>query len=117
MESPFACDMSAIPLAERGAHLAAIEEVFGAVREIREISDGYSFRLESEATWLRKAADVIAKERLCCPFFGFTLRVEPERGALWLSLTGREGIKPFIRAEIGHAVNPEAARAAGFGEL
>jgi hypothetical protein len=84
--------MSAIPPAERGEHLAAIEEVFGAVREIREIP----------------------KERLCCPFFGFTLRVEPERGALWLSLTGREGVKPFIRAEIGQALDPEAARAAGF---
>lgn len=116
MESPFACDMSAIPPAERGAHLAAIEEVFGAVREIREIPDGYSFRLDSEASWLSKAVDFIAKERLCCPFFGFTLRVEPERGALWLSLTGREGIKPFIRAEIGRALNPEAVRAAGFDD-
>jgi hypothetical protein len=109
--------MSAIPPAERGEHLAAIEEVFGAVREIRELPDGYSFRLENETVWLRKAVDFIVKERLCCPFFGFTLRVEPERGALWLSLTGREGVKPFIRAEIGHALAPEAARAAGFGQL
>ncbi len=113
MESPFACDMSAISPEERGAHLAAIQEVFGAVREIREIPDGYAFRLENETSWLKKAVDFIAKERLCCPFFGFTLRVEPERGELWLSLTGREGIKPFILAEIGHAIDPEAARAAG----
>ena len=113
MESPFACDMSAISPEERGEHLAAIQEVFGAVREIREIPDGYSFRLENETASLTKAVGFIAKERLCCPFFGFTLRVEPERGELWLSLTGREGVKPFIRAEIGYAVNPETAEAAG----
>jgi len=43
-------------------------------------------------------------ERLCCPFFGFGLRIKPEGGAVWLSLTGRDGIKPFIRAEIGQAL-------------
>lgn len=63
MESPFACDMSAIPPEERGEHLAAIQEVFGAVREIREIPDGYSFRLENETTWLTKAVDFIATAR------------------------------------------------------
>jgi hypothetical protein len=39
---------------------------------------------------------------LCCPFFGFALEMEPEGGAVWLSLTGREGVKPFIIAEIGN---------------
>ncbi|HYN23230.1 MAG TPA: hypothetical protein VE078_19885 [Thermoanaerobaculia bacterium] len=101
--SPFACDMSAIAPSERGQHLAAIAEVFGAVTEIRELPDGYSFRLPNDM--VLKVADFIFKERLCCPFFGFALQVEPEGGALWLSLTGRDGVKPFIRAEIGHAVD------------
>jgi hypothetical protein len=34
-------------------------------------------------------------------FFDFSLEVEREGGAVWLSLTGREGVKPFIMAEIG----------------
>lgn len=42
-ESPFACNMNAFAPAERKAHIAAIEEVFGAVQEIRELPDGYSF--------------------------------------------------------------------------
>jgi hypothetical protein len=102
--------MSAFDPAERKRHLAAIEEVFGAVEEIRELPDGYAFRLPGEAAWVMKAADFITKERLCCPFFGFALQVEPEAGALWLHLTGREGVKPFIGAEIGNALN-EAIRA------
>jgi hypothetical protein len=111
-ESSFACDMSAIPPSERGRHIAAIEEIFGAAQEIRELPDGYSFRLANETSLLMKAVDFIAKERLCCPFFGFALRIEPEGGALWLSLTGREGVKPFIRAEIGHALDVELFQAA-----
>jgi hypothetical protein len=41
-ESPFACTMTAFTPAERKDHIAAIEQVFGAVEEIREIPDGYS---------------------------------------------------------------------------
>jgi hypothetical protein len=102
--SPFACNMSAIPPEERGRHIAAIEAVFGAVEEVQELPDGYSFRLANETALLLKVADFLAKERLCCPFFGFALQIEPEGGAVWLSLTGRAGVKPFIQAEIGHAL-------------
>jgi hypothetical protein len=112
--SPFACDMTAIPPSERGRHVAAIQEVFGAVEEIRDLPDGYSFRLENTTNLLVKVVDFIAKERACCPFFGFVVQIEPEGGALWLSLTGREGVKPFIRAEIGHALADAVAQAAGF---
>lgn len=113
-ESPFACNMQAIPQDERQHHLAAIDAVFGEVQEVRELADGYGFRLANETALLLKVADFIGKERLCCPFFGFTLQLEPDGGALWLNLTGREGIKPFIRAEIGHALGTAAAQAAGF---
>ncbi len=113
-ESPFACNMQAIPQDERQYHIAAINAVFGEVQEVRELADGYAFRLANETALLLKVVDFIAKERLCCPFFGFTLRLEPDGGALWLSLTGREGIKPFIRAEIGHALGTAAAQEAGF---
>lgn len=112
--SPFACNMSAIPPEERGQHIAAIEAVFGAAQEIRELPDGYAFRLANETALLLKVADFVAKERLCCPFFGFALQIEPEGGAVWLSLTGREGVKPFIQAEIAGALENSAAREAGF---
>lgn len=113
-ESPFACNMNGFDPAERQEHVAAIREVFGAVEEIRELPDGYAFRLPSAAAWVRKVADFLTKERLCCPFFGFALELEPEGGALWLRLTGREGVKPFIAAEIGHALDETLARRAGW---
>ena len=101
-ESPFACDMSAIAAEQRGAHLATIAKLFRAVASVRELPNGYGFRLPNESDALLTAAQFIALERLCCPFFGFDLEVERENGAIWLSLTGREGVKPFIMAEIGY---------------
>lgn len=100
-ESPFACDMTAIEASRRGQHIATTGELFSAVEEIRELPNGYAFRLPNESDVLTKAAKFIALERLCCPFFGFALEAEPEVGPLWLSLTGRGGVKPFIMAEIG----------------
>jgi hypothetical protein len=105
--SPFACDMNAIEPERRGEHIRTTDELFRAVEEIRELADGYAFKLANEADILLRAVKFIALEKLCCPFFGFALEVEPEGGAVWLSLTGREGVKPFIMAEIGeHLVTP-----------
>src|SRR5687768_10294785 len=100
-ETPFACDMSAIPADERDAHLATIKRLFQSVESSEEVSNGYRFRLSGIPDVLVLAAEFIALERLCCPFFAFGLEVEAEKGAVWLSLTGREGVKPFILAEIG----------------
>ncbi|HEX8493990.1 MAG TPA: hypothetical protein VF658_14180 [Pyrinomonadaceae bacterium] len=108
--SPFACDMSAIEPSERSQHMATISELFRAVEEVRELANGYAFRFANEPDVLLLAAQFIALEKLCCPFFGFTLEVEPEGGALWLSLTGRDGVKPFIMAEIGDYLIKPASR-------
>ncbi len=115
--SPFACDMNAIEPAQREHHLAAAREVFQAVQSIRELPTGYAFQLPNETRLLIRSAEFIAYERLCCPFFGLAIEVEPERGALWLQLTGREGVKPFIEAEIGGALNERVAEAANFRYL
>ena len=100
-ESPFACDMTAIAPEQRGAHIATIERLFRFAQNMRELPDGYAFELPNEPDALMTAAQFIALERLCCPFFGFGIEVEREGGSVWLSLTGREGVKPFIMAEIG----------------
>ncbi len=100
-ESPFACDMTAIATEQRGAHLATIERLFRSAKRKRELPNGYAFELPNESDVLMTAAQFIALERLCCPFFDFALEIEREGGPVWLSLTGRDGVKPFIIAEIG----------------
>ena len=112
--SVFACDMGAIEPGRRDQHIATAVELFQAVQVIKELPDGYAFRLPGETALLLKAAEFVSLERLCCPFFGFQIVVEPEGGALWVHLTGPEGVKPFIQAEIGEAVNETAARPTNF---
>ncbi len=109
-ESPFVCDMTAIAADQRAAHLATINKLFQAVESVRELPNGYSFRLPNESDLLLTTAEFIALERLCCPFFGFGLEIEPEGGAVWLTLTGREGVKPFILAEIGRRLSTNIQR-------
>ena len=100
-ESPFACDMTAIAPDQRSAHVATIQKLFHSVRSMRELPDGYAFELPNESDVLATLTQFVDLERLCCPFFGFTIEVEREGGPIIFSLTGREGVKPFIIAEIG----------------
>lgn len=99
MQPPFACDMTAIPAAERGTHQELIRRLMSeVVRDIRELPDGLAFRFPAEE--YDAVTRFVARERLCCPFLSFALDVTPERGPLWLRLTGAEGVKDFIRAEL-----------------
>ncbi len=99
-QSPLACDMTAIPAEQRPIHLAASRELFWQIRETRELFDGYQFRFDVEPNVIGRLADFVALERLCCPFLNFAIEVEAENGPMWLRLTGREGVKAFIREEI-----------------
>jgi hypothetical protein len=92
--------MSAIEPGLRARHIATGKQVFRAAAEARELSDGYAFRLPAEPDVFLKAVEFISLERLCCPFLGFALEVEPAGGPAWLRLSGREGVKEFIREEV-----------------
>ena len=98
--TPFACELGVIPADERLQHLTTARELFQSVARIRELNDGYAFQIRETPVALVQAAQFIDRERLCCPFFRFGLEVEAEGGWLWLRLTGRAGVKEFIRAEI-----------------
>lgn len=98
-QSPIACDMSVLSAEQREAHLATSRTLFSYVQDKRELANGYEFRLEGPDA-IAKVAEFISLEKLCCPFLGFTIEVEPEGGPLWLRLTGRDGVKAFIREEI-----------------
>ena len=45
----------------------------------------------------------VGLERRCCSFFRFQLEFGGEAGPVTLRLTGREGVKDFIRSEFERA--------------
>ena len=98
--SPLACDMGAIPLAQRQAHLTASKELFAKIEEFRELANGYVFRFAIGPHLIVELAEFISLEKLCCPFLNFLVEVEQDGGPVWLRLTGRDGVKAFIREEI-----------------
>lgn len=104
--SPVACDMAAIPQDQRQVHIDTSKELFSRIQEFRELENGYGFRFSSGV--IEKLAQFISLEKLCCPFLNFVVEVEEDGGPVWLHLTGREGVKAFIREEIsgllGHAI-------------
>ena len=106
-ETIIACDLTAIDAAERDQHTLTTEQIFVAVQQTDELPDGYAFRLP--AKHLLNAAHFIANERLCCPFFTFTLQQEPNGGSLWLKLTGSAEVKQFVQAEFGAILPPEVS--------
>ena len=99
--SGFFCNMGALTSADRERHKQLLLKLEAARIEIQELPDGYSFRLRSELVSLAEAAEWISYESKCCPFFDFEILLERDNGPLWLRLRGKEGIKPFIRAEFG----------------
>ena len=98
-DTVFACNMNGMTKAQRQRHEVLIQQLGGFQQKPRELSDGYAFRLATDAPTILAAAEFITLERLCCPFFKFALDLDTDNDVLWLSLTGRPGVKPFIAAE------------------
>jgi len=97
MPVPFACDLSAIPAAERGAHEQVTRHLISAATAIRGSGEG--FRLEFSADEHDTVTQFVARERLCCPFLTFVVAAS-EIGRVELLISGTAGAKEFIRAEL-----------------
>lgn len=101
-ESSFACDRSALNAADRKRHFDELGPILREmVKDIRELPDGYEFQFPADRASFLLVAEWAAGEHLCCPFFDLDLRQEREKGAFWMRLTGRPGVKQFIQADFG----------------
>ncbi len=99
-ESPFACNRMALTPAQRKRHLDELGPKLRSLkRSVRELPNGYEFEFPSDANTFQLVAEWVVGERDCCPFFDIEMRLQREGGALWLGLTGREGVKQFIQAD------------------
>ena len=94
-----ACVSGAIPLGERQAHFSLAKELFHErALERMTLPNGYAVRFPNDA--LEAVARFIANERKCCPFMSFEMTLGPEEAPLWLRMTGPEGTKDVLDAEL-----------------
>jgi hypothetical protein len=100
VESVFACNRLALTPEQRKRHF---DELFPKLRSlkksVRELPNGYEFEFPADSNTVQLVAEWALGERACCPFFDIDMRLEREGGALWLGLTGRDGVKQFIQAD------------------
>jgi hypothetical protein len=115
-EAPIACIPHAVPAEQRERWMTVGTQLYAAVQEVKELPDGYAFRLPTDPEMLLLVAEDLNMERLCCPFLRFTLEIEPNGGPFWLRFTGGEGVKEFLRIsfESSNLLNEQVAQAAGF---
>lgn len=95
---PLACNLNALTAAERKEHGALSKRVVQAFSTPEGTSNGWAFSLPVEM--LGDVTKWIDGERKCCPFLRFTLVVEPGAKTARLTLSGREGVKEFLAAEM-----------------
>ncbi len=99
---PLVCNMDVFTPAERESHIQNTLQLYQTVQDIREAENGYEF-LFPYTTELAKLTEFISKEKMCCPFLEFTLRIEPNEKPVSLTLTGPEGTQEFLRNEFQEA--------------
>lgn len=99
-ESPFACNRLALTPQQRKRHFDELGPKLRSLKKsVRELTNGYEFEFPADSNTVQLLAEWAVGERACCPFFDIGMRLEREGGALWLGLTGREGVKQFIQAD------------------
>lgn len=94
---PMACVPAGIPAAEREAHFALVERLVRAAPRT-DIPGGYAFTFAASA--FDDVALFVGNERRCCPFLKFDIELAPSEGPLTLRLTGPQGTRVFLDAEM-----------------
>jgi hypothetical protein len=97
--TPFFCDMTALSSEQRARHHELAAVLQSSLAAVRELADGYEFEFPWSLDTYNALVELTPLEHACCPCFDIGICIESGSNKLCWRLTGREGIKPFIRAE------------------
>ena len=97
--SELSCKLTTSELQKRKETVVA--SLKDQILEKKELEDGFAFKFSGTDEVLDKLTEFIKTERACCDFFIFGLSVSGDKSEVWLELTGVEGAKDFITAELG----------------
>lgn len=91
-----ACKLTSPELRERKS--TAIASLQSKIKNKVELSNGFKYQFEASDEVLDELITFIKAERLCCDFFAFDLSIRENNA--WLSITGPDGAKEFIKTEL-----------------
>jgi hypothetical protein len=92
------CRLSSAELITRKQSI--IGQLKTEILEVREMENGFAYRFHGRDEIFDALTHFIKTERTCCPFFEFSLVVSKNSSRIWLELSGPEGVKEFIKAEL-----------------
>lgn len=99
--SSFSCNLSALDQEQGKRYNILAVNLFPKHQEIKELPDGYGLRFPNNISLFTALSEWITLEQLCCPFLTLTLELHGDQGPIWLKATGQEGVKNFLRTELG----------------
>ncbi len=97
-----ACVPSAIPKEKRAGHVALAKRLLmdaAVKRDVLQHGYAFSFALEE----FKSVAAFVNNERRCCPFMRFEIVIEAHPPSVSLRMTGPEGTRELLDAELGLA--------------
>ena len=98
------CNMTVFTPEERESHIQTTTRLFQTVQGIHEVGNGYEFIFPNTGSESITAfTEFISKERRCCPFLEFTLKIPSKDQSISFVLTGPEGTQEFLREEFSEA--------------
>jgi hypothetical protein len=99
-DQPIACNLLGLTPAERQRQKELRDQIFSGTPTVKELTNGYAVGLPSTRESILSVAEFISLERVCCSFFHFDLAVGQSEEPLWLRITGKSGVKEFLKTEL-----------------
>jgi hypothetical protein len=101
----FHCNLGALTRVERQRDRELATQLHAALLEQKELPDGYAFRFPAGSTAM--LAEWVAIVSKCCQPVEYRLELGPQPGgALWLRMTGGNGVKEFLAGEFAALIGP-----------
>ncbi len=97
---PIACNLKALTSGQRKELEHIGKHVIAAISETKGLKDGYAFNIDPAKASLADVAEWLDLWRRCCPFYEFRIDLHAADARLWLSVTGRSGVKEFIPQDV-----------------
>ena len=97
--SDLCCNLHAMTAGKRQRYQSLRSRLEASVTGVEEIENGYVLQLRRSGLSADELAEWVELERKCCPFLELIIDPATAERPLSLRVTGREGVKAFIRAE------------------
>lgn len=99
-DPPIACRPGALDPLERQRQKDLLRIVRSRILKTVELPNGFALQMPAAHATFLETAEWVSLERRCCAFAAFTLELRLD-DSFWVILTGRDGAKEVLAAEMG----------------